>query len=273
MMSIPVPCSNTNLFIRNLPSDIDDTQVQQIFGAYGVITSSMVMRDIHSGCSLGTAFVRYSCHEEALLALHMASQICIANNTLSVQWAQRTHDSIPSSDDRRKMNKLFLRNVPMSAGEASLINVLKECGTVTRVSIHKDTSPETSPSLQRRIAFITFAEEGAAERGLHLVHNTCPLLSCAGVPLMGKLIRDSFKPSKKRHHKKLSQGISPPTSPEERRCVIVFQKPNSPYVIHTPAITPAPSAIFEVSENASMVGSLNSPKETRFFTHNPYEIL
>ncbi|KAG5507553.1 hypothetical protein JKF63_06502 [Porcisia hertigi] len=178
--------SSTNLFVRYLPREVDDNRLREIFSAFGNITSSMVMRDIHSGQSLGTAFVRYEKHEEALRALYDAQGMPLFGKTVSVQWAKQQHDSTPAGQDRLRMNKLFLRNVPLEVTKEELVDLVKSCGSVIKVTMHGDTTPVTDPAFCRRIVFITFAEPGAAEAALRAVHNTCAFHQCRGVPLMGK---------------------------------------------------------------------------------------
>ncbi|KPA78452.1 hypothetical protein ABB37_06079 [Leptomonas pyrrhocoris] len=190
--------SSTNLFVRYLHGEVDDSRLREIFSAYGRITSSMVMRDIHSGQSLGTAFVRFSKHQEALRALCEAHGMPLFGKSISVQWAKQQHDDTPAGQERLKMNKLFLRNVPMDVSEQSLVDLVAGYGTVKKVTMHNDTAPIMDINARRRIAFITFAEEGAAECALRAVHNTCPFPLCCGVPLMCKLINDAIKSKKHR---------------------------------------------------------------------------
>ncbi|GET87727.1 RNA recognition motif, putative [Leishmania tarentolae] len=182
--------SSTNLFIRYLPREVDDNSLREIFSAFGTITSSMVMRDIYSGQSLGTAFVRYEEHEEALRAMRDAHGMPLFGKTVSVQWAKQQHDNTPAGQERLKMNKLFLRNVPLEVTEEDLANLVGPYGSVKKVTMHNDTAPLIDATERRRIVFITFAEQGAAEAALLAVHNTCAFHQCRGIPLMGKLSED-----------------------------------------------------------------------------------
>ncbi|GET87725.1 RNA recognition motif, putative [Leishmania tarentolae] len=202
--------SSTNLFIRYLPREVDDNSLREIFSAFGTITSSMVMRDIYSGQSLGTAFVRYEEHEEALRAMRDAHGMPLFGKTVSVQWAKQQHDNTPAGQERLKMNKLFLRNVPLEVTEEDLANLVGPYGSVKKVTMHNDTAPLIDATERRRIVFITFAEQGAAEAALLAVHNTCAFHQCRGIPLMGKLINDAVK--SKRHRMSGSRSCS---SPEE----------------------------------------------------------
>ncbi|KAG5480987.1 hypothetical protein LSCM1_06661 [Leishmania martiniquensis] len=196
--------SSTNLFIRYLPREVDDNRLREIFSVFGNITSSMVMRDIHSGQSLGTAFVRYEAHEEAVRALRDAHGMPLFGKTVSVQWAKQQHDGTPAGSDRLRMNKLFLRNVPLEATEGDLVDLVSSHGSVVRVTMHNDTAPLADSTERRRIAFITFENFGAAEAALRAVHNTCAFPQCRGIPLMGKLINDAVK--SKRHHLETSRS-------------------------------------------------------------------
>ncbi|KPI85939.1 hypothetical protein ABL78_4982 [Leptomonas seymouri] len=197
--------SSTNLFVRYLPREVDDNRLREIFSVYGAITSSMVMRDIHSGQSLGTAFVRFSNHQEALRALCEAHGMPLFGKCISVQWAKQQHDVTPAGQDRLKMNKLFVRNVPMDVTEQELIDLVSSYGTVKKVTLHNDTAPIVDLKARRHIVFITFMEEGAAESALRAVHNTCTFKQCCGVPLMCKLINDAIK-SKKHRLRSVSMG-------------------------------------------------------------------
>ena len=190
--------SSTNLFVRYLPHEVDDERLRQIFSAYGTVTSSMVMRDIHSGASMGNGFVRFATHEEAARAFQEAHGMPLFGKTLAIQWAKQQHDDTPAGQDRLKMNKLFLRNVPLDVTEKDIANLVATYGTVKKVTLHNDTAPILDVNVRRRIVFITFVEDGAAEAALRKLHNSCPFPQCCGVPLMCKLINDAIKSKKHR---------------------------------------------------------------------------
>lgn len=230
--------SRTNLFIRYLPKEVDDKELLRLFEPYGTIATSMVMRDIHTGESLGTAFVRYEASHDAEMAKHAMEQFPIYNKKLSIQWARREHDFKTANNDfnKKQMYKLFLRNIPLNTTMDDLAYLLSAYGTVVTVSIHADTqcfetisdhhrsvTPTSSveadnkPSTPeaffvRRIAFVTFAEEGSAERALKGVHNTCPFPDCEGIPFMGKLINDHLLSKKQQQFQQcFVNGAAQPT--------------------------------------------------------------
>ncbi|RHW73674.1 RNA-binding protein [Trypanosoma brucei equiperdum] len=186
--------SKTNLIVRNLSNRVDEAVLKQIFSPYGEILSAAVMRNIHTGDSLGTAFVRFATTEQAQAALVGCHGRVVCGRVLSVQWAKRQHDGTPVGEARKKIVKLFIRNIPLDVGPEDVQRLFERFGTVESVSLHKDTAaatPTTDNSRpQRRIAFVTFTESGVADRAAEAVHNTRPFPSHGSVPLMVKLAED-----------------------------------------------------------------------------------
>jgi hypothetical protein len=182
--------SRLNLLVRYLDHAVDDAQLRRFFVQFGEVTSSMVMRDILTGESRGFGFVRFACHNDAARAMAEADGKKIGGKAVNVLWAKQQHDMAPAGQDRLKMNKLFLRNVPMDVTEEQLAALVSVYGTVAEVSLHNDKISAACHAPSRRIAFIVFTTEGAAEAALHAVHNTCPFRSCYDVPLMAKLSED-----------------------------------------------------------------------------------
>lgn len=46
-----------NIYIRNLPLDVDDEDLKDFFTEYGEVTSAQIIRDRHSGHSRGFGYV------------------------------------------------------------------------------------------------------------------------------------------------------------------------------------------------------------------------
>ncbi|KAG5507554.1 hypothetical protein JKF63_06503 [Porcisia hertigi] len=182
--------SKVNLLVRFLDHAVDDDQFRGFFEPFGAITSSMVMRDIFTGESRGFGFVRFARHVDAVRALRECDGKKLGGKAVNLIWAKQQHDDTPAGQERLKMNKLFLRNVPLGVTEAQLVELVSVYGAVTEVSLHNDKIPAARHTPARHIAFVVFADEGAAEAALRGVHNTCPFASCYGIPLMGKLSED-----------------------------------------------------------------------------------
>uniref|UniRef100_A0A7S4SHH4 RRM domain-containing protein n=1 Tax=Alexandrium monilatum TaxID=311494 RepID=A0A7S4SHH4_9DINO len=61
--------SNTNLFVGNLPPHIREPELNEMFSACGTIVSSRVMVDQSTGRSRGSALVKFSSSDEAMVAI------------------------------------------------------------------------------------------------------------------------------------------------------------------------------------------------------------
>jgi RNA recognition motif-containing protein len=226
----PANHSHVNLFVRDLPLDMKEDQLRTMFAPYGKIVNSAIMRNIHTGVSLGTAFVRFAEHAEAMKAMEAfaGGRAMAGSRRVTVQWAKKEHDKAPAGEERKRMRKLFIRNVPKDVTHEMLVQLFSQFGVVKTVSTHRDTAAANavaqpggaattevmevpmdlsvsagSLSLptnamnnnngcdDRRIAFVTFDAEGVAERATAAIHNTMPFPSCNGIPLMVKLAEDT----------------------------------------------------------------------------------
>ncbi|CCW67373.1 unnamed protein product [Phytomonas sp. Hart1] len=244
------PRSQTNLFVRKLASSITERVLQSIFEPFGTITSFALMRDIHTGESLGTAFVRYQTHEEACKAMKTLDGVDLYGRPISIQWAKKQHDGTPIGEDRKKIRKLFVRNIPMDVTSKQLRQLFSPHGSISNVTIHNDTAalPSTEGGHappQRNIAFILFHEDGAAEEAVQALHNACPFESCEGIPLMVKLAEDNRQRLGRRQKYGVSQvGVTKP----------------SPVVRNAAALGSIPSAdAINLASSSSVIPSLAPP--------------
>ncbi|KAL7125278.1 hypothetical protein ABFS83_14G107000 [Erythranthe nasuta] len=81
----------SNLYVKNLDDNIGDDQLNELFAAFGTITSCKVMRD-PKGISRGSGFVAFSSPEEASRALTEMNGKMITGKPLYVALAQRKED-------------------------------------------------------------------------------------------------------------------------------------------------------------------------------------
>ncbi|ORC90202.1 putative RNA-binding protein [Trypanosoma theileri] len=190
--------SHANLFIRHLSRLVNEDELRSIFAPYGEILSAAVMRNIHTGENLGTAFVRYATTEQARAALLECNGRSVCGRTISVHWAKKQHDDTPVGEARKKIFKLFVRNIPLDVTVDELTALFRQYGPVKEISIHKDTAAVADRRLERRIAFVAYLAEGAAERAAECVHNTRPFPSSGSIPLMVKLAEDLPARSRRR---------------------------------------------------------------------------
>lgn len=76
-----------NIFITNLPLDIDNDSLRDLFAAYGAVDLADVLRDRFNGYSKGKAFVEMPDAEEALQAIEQLNGAVINGQAIQVSKA------------------------------------------------------------------------------------------------------------------------------------------------------------------------------------------
>ncbi|SRR5579885_2107464 len=77
-----------NLFVGNLPYDVDDAQLSEIFSQAGTVTSAHVVTDKFSGQSRGYGFVEMSSDAEAAHAVTMLNGQDLRGRAMTVNEAR-----------------------------------------------------------------------------------------------------------------------------------------------------------------------------------------
>lgn len=76
------------LYVGNLPYDIGEADLQQLFAAAGTVDSVNVMRDMATGRARGFAFVEMSTEDEARKAIAQFSDHSLGGRNLTVNEAR-----------------------------------------------------------------------------------------------------------------------------------------------------------------------------------------
>ena len=206
----PSDISTRNVYVSQLPHEVGDEELHQMFAAFGEIESAVVMRDIFTGVSRGIAFVQFRDDASATQAIEKMNLATVNGRVVGVQPARRFVKGPPSS-------RVFIRNIPKRVCEAELYDLLAPFGEITLLTIHPDTakrdpyspamppSPPPTPllsSVERNIAFATFSTKEAALEAALALHNTRPFVGTDGnVPLMTKVVADDFMVKKQQRRR------------------------------------------------------------------------
>jgi len=76
------------LYVGNLPYEVGETELQELFGRAGSVESVNVMRDQATGRARGFAFVEMASHEEAQKAASEFNQFQMGGRALTVNEAR-----------------------------------------------------------------------------------------------------------------------------------------------------------------------------------------
>ncbi len=76
------------LYVGNLPYEVGETELQQLFGGAGTVETVNVMRDMATGRARGFAFVEMSTDEEAQKAINEFNNYSMGGRNLTVNEAR-----------------------------------------------------------------------------------------------------------------------------------------------------------------------------------------
>ena len=80
------------LYVGNLPYQIGETELQDLFSQYGSVDTVRVMRDMATGRARGFAFVEMATDEEAASAASALHESDLGGRTLTVNEARPKAD-------------------------------------------------------------------------------------------------------------------------------------------------------------------------------------
>jgi cold-inducible RNA-binding protein len=76
------------LYVGNLPYEVSETELQQLFGEAGTVETVNVMRDMATGRARGFAFIEMSTDEEAGKAIAQFNEYSMGGRNLTVNEAR-----------------------------------------------------------------------------------------------------------------------------------------------------------------------------------------
>jgi cold-inducible RNA-binding protein len=93
---------NKRLFVGNLPYQVDETHLQELFSQAGSVESVRVMRDVETGRARGFGFVEMSTEGDAEKALAQFNQFPLEGRKLTVNEARPMPDRRFAGDNLRE---------------------------------------------------------------------------------------------------------------------------------------------------------------------------
>eukprot|EP00002_Diphylleia_rotans_P023135 TRINITY_DN4546_c0_g1_i1.p1 TRINITY_DN4546_c0_g1~~TRINITY_DN4546_c0_g1_i1.p1 ORF type:complete len:467 (+),score=84.83 TRINITY_DN4546_c0_g1_i1:116-1516(+) len=265
------PC---NVFVKFLPSDVDDGKLHDMFSEYGHIDSSKVMIDHQTGESLGFGFVRFETPTQAQEAIRVMNGKLIGTKSLLCKLS----DGPPSHLALTPGDNLYVKPLPKWVTEANLEQMFSKYGNVVqcKVMIDRDTGQS------REIGFVRFETTEQATAAIRATNGTT--LGPNSTPLIVKYA-DSEEQKAERKQKNAVKYSKPPRTPGAGSSFSPETLTNSPATPKTskplsvspqlpqlpppplptpmptpvPQLSPAMSIASIVPVSSPMMGSLHSP--------------
>lgn len=79
--------AHSNLYIKGLPLELEQGELQQLFQIFGAIESCRIVRDMSTGLSKGYGFVKFSAVQNAVDAIKGLNGSTLGSNQVEVKFA------------------------------------------------------------------------------------------------------------------------------------------------------------------------------------------
>lgn len=99
-----------NIYVGNLPFNLGEEDLKEIFGEYGEVTSAKIVSDKFTGRSKGFGFVEMSNDNEAKSAIEELNNAEISGRNIKV------NESLPRDENSKPANRSRSFNKPRSGG-------------------------------------------------------------------------------------------------------------------------------------------------------------
>lgn len=142
----------TNVYVKNINTEVTEEEFRELFSKYGEITSSTIARD-QEGKSRGFGFVNFTTHDSAAKAVEELNGKEFRGQELFVGRAQKKHEreeELRKSYEaarQEKANKyqgvnLYIKNLDDEIDDEKLRQMFADFGPITSAKVMRDTAPE-----------------------------------------------------------------------------------------------------------------------------------
>ncbi|KAL2978688.1 hypothetical protein AAZX31_13G131100 [Glycine max] len=161
----------TNLYIKNLDSDITEALLQEKFSSFGKIISLAISKD-DNGLSKGFAFVNYENPDDAKKAMEAMNGLQFGSKYLYVARAQKKAEREQilhrQFEEKRKeqilkyqASNLYVKNIDDDVTDKELRDLFSSCGTITSVKVMRDDK-----GISKGFGFVCFSNPEEANKAV-----------------------------------------------------------------------------------------------------------
>lgn len=181
----------TNVFIASLPNFYDDKMLFELFQPYGTIVSAKVSRDLNTGHSRSFGFVRFESPEAASRAIGGLNDVKLKGVGTKLHVTLSHHNENGAAE----CDRLYIRNLPLTATSENLREIFRPFGTVLEANIQANGQSGASRApANLAVGFVRMASVEEAKLALAGVHGTYPF---SGAPTSPILVRYMETPDMK----------------------------------------------------------------------------
>lgn len=150
----------TNIYVKNIPTEVTDEEFRELFEKYGEVTSASLARDQETGKSRGFGFVNFINHEHAATAVDELNGKDFKGQDLYVGRAQKKHEreeELRKSYEAARVEKaskyqgvnLYVKNLDDEVDDEKLRELFAPFGAITSAKVMRDTPAETAEAEEK----------------------------------------------------------------------------------------------------------------------------
>ncbi|EEH05941.1 polyadenylate-binding protein [Histoplasma capsulatum var. duboisii H88] len=141
----------TNVYVKNLDTEVSNEEFRELFEKYGEITSASISRDGETGKSRGFGFVNFVKHESAAAAVEELNDKEYKGQKLYVGRAQKKHEreeELRKQHEAARVEKaskyqgvnLYVKNLTDDIDDEKLRDLFISFGNITSARVMRDTA-------------------------------------------------------------------------------------------------------------------------------------
>ncbi|EMC98334.1 hypothetical protein BAUCODRAFT_86883 [Baudoinia panamericana UAMH 10762] len=142
----------TNIYVKNIETEVTDDEFRELFEKYGEITSASLAHDNETGKSRGFGFVNYINHEDAYKAVDELNDSDFHGQKLYVGRAQKKHEreeELRKQYEAARQEKsakyqgvnLYVKNLADEVDDEELRKIFEAYGAITSAKVMRDVTP------------------------------------------------------------------------------------------------------------------------------------
>lgn len=164
----------TNVYVKNLPRELTDEKVLEMFAKFGTVNSHKVIRTTDEA-KTNYGFFNFEKSEEAKAAVEGLNNYQVGEKTLFVARAQKKEERERELKERFDQIKheqqlkwvgvnLYIKNLSDNITDEKLLNMFSEFGKITSAKVMLDEKTKKS----RGFGFVCFSDAAEAMRAVNM---------------------------------------------------------------------------------------------------------